>query len=54
MVGTTLCALGDFAANPILATIKHFPDEFKAYVSKQSVPEKAAPAAKKTAAAAGD
>lgn len=32
MQGTTLCALGDFAANPILATIKHFPDDFFAHV----------------------
>jgi NADH-quinone oxidoreductase subunit F len=35
MVGVTLCALGDFAANPILATIKHFPEEFKAYSQVQ-------------------
>lgn len=33
MQGMTLCALGDFAANPVLATIKHFPDDFKAHVS---------------------
>lgn len=33
MAGVTLCALGDFAANPILATIKHFPDDFKKHVS---------------------
>jgi len=32
MQGTTLCALGDFAANPILATIQHFPDDFKTHV----------------------
>ena len=25
MTGTTLCALGDFAVNPVRATIKHFP-----------------------------
>ncbi|MBC7811730.1 MAG: NADH-quinone oxidoreductase subunit NuoF [Burkholderiales bacterium] len=34
MTGVTLCALGDFAANPILATIKNFPDEFKAHIEK--------------------
>jgi len=34
MAGTTLCALGDFAANPILATIKHFPDDFKQHVGE--------------------
>jgi NADH-quinone oxidoreductase subunit F len=33
MQGATLCALGEFAANPILHTIKHFPDDFKAHVS---------------------
>jgi NADH-quinone oxidoreductase subunit F len=32
MQGTTLCALGDFAANPILATIKHFPEDFLGHV----------------------
>lgn len=32
--GMTLCALGEFAANPVLATIKHFPEEFAAYSSK--------------------
>ncbi len=40
MQGTTLCALGDFAANPILATIKHFPEDFFAHV--QDAPMKAA------------
>ncbi|MCK6577419.1 MAG: NADH-quinone oxidoreductase subunit NuoF [Anaerolineae bacterium] len=30
MQGMTLCALGDFAANPILHTIKNFPEDFKA------------------------
>jgi NADH-quinone oxidoreductase subunit F len=61
MVGVTLCALGDFAANPILATIKHFPDEFKAYLEKsaeqQKAPAKTAAPAKGRAAAgapAGD
>jgi len=32
MQGTTLCALGDFAANPIIYTIKHFPEDFKKHV----------------------
>jgi NADH-quinone oxidoreductase subunit F len=41
MQGTTLCALGDFAANPILATINHFPDDFYAHVS-ETKPEQAA------------
>lgn len=30
--GRTLCALGDFAINPVLSTIKHFPEEYKAKV----------------------
>ncbi len=43
MQGTTLCALGDFAANPILATIKHFPEDFYAHVEGgQKAPVKAA------------
>ncbi len=33
MQGVTLCALGDFAANPIIHTIKNFPDDFYAHVS---------------------
>ncbi len=31
MQGTTLCALGDFAANPIIHTIAHFPADFQAH-----------------------
>jgi NADH-quinone oxidoreductase subunit F len=49
MQGVTLCALGEFAANPIIHTIKHFPDDFKKHVSGDSkaasVPAAAAPAA---------
>jgi NADH:ubiquinone oxidoreductase subunit F (NADH-binding) len=37
MQGTTLCALGDFAANPIIATIKNFPAEFEAYTEQKAV-----------------
>jgi NADH-quinone oxidoreductase subunit F len=44
MFGTTLCALGDFAANPILSTIKHFRGEYEAYVSGKT-PAKSASAA---------
>src|SRR5690606_16610437 len=33
MQGATLCALGDFAANPIIHTIKNFPDDFKAHLA---------------------
>ena len=32
MQGTTLCALGDFAANPIIHTIRLFPDDFAQHV----------------------
>jgi NADH-quinone oxidoreductase subunit F len=32
MQGVTLCALGDFAANPILHTVKNFPDDFKSHI----------------------
>jgi NADH:ubiquinone oxidoreductase subunit F (NADH-binding) len=45
--GRTLCALGDFAVNPVLSTIRHFFDEYKAKVSgngKQAVKETAVPA----------
>ena len=43
MAGTTLCALGDFAANPIIHTISNFPDDFNAHV--QPKPEEEQPAA---------
>ncbi|MCA9914822.1 MAG: SLBB domain-containing protein, partial [Anaerolineae bacterium] len=32
MQGVTLCALGEFAANPIIHTIKNFPEDFYAHV----------------------
>lgn len=35
MAGTTLCALGDFAANPVIHTILNFPDDFKQHVNGQ-------------------
>ena len=28
--GKTLCALGEFAINPVLSTIRHFPEEYRA------------------------
>jgi NADH-quinone oxidoreductase subunit F len=31
--GKCLCALGDFASNPILSTIKHFRDEYEEYLN---------------------
>lgn len=38
MQGITLCALGDFAANPIIHTIKNFPEDFKRHVDPSYVP----------------
>jgi NADH-quinone oxidoreductase subunit F len=35
--GKCLCALGDFAVNPILATIRHFKDEYIAAVNNGGV-----------------
>ncbi|MFN8563675.1 MAG: NADH-quinone oxidoreductase subunit NuoF [Anaerolineae bacterium] len=60
MQGATLCALGDFAANPIIETIRNFPDDFKAHLAAPAAepaaaPPKAAPArgaARRGAAAA--
>ena len=49
MAGVTLCALGEFAANPIIHTIKQFPDDFRQHVKGETRPAtqkaKAAPAA---------
>jgi len=36
MQGVTLCALGDFAANPIIYTIKNFPEDFNAHIGEQT------------------
>jgi len=36
--GKTLCALGEFAKNPALTALKHYPEDFKAAVSKSSTP----------------
>ncbi|MEZ4668853.1 MAG: NADH-quinone oxidoreductase subunit NuoF [Anaerolineae bacterium] len=48
MQGVTLCALGDFAANPIIHTVKNFPEDFKQHIA--STPTTTA----KKGAAAGD
>ena len=48
MQGATLCALGDFAANPIIHTIAHFPADFQAHF------ENAVEAATAAEAAGGD
>jgi NADH-quinone oxidoreductase subunit F len=52
MSGVTLCALGDFAANPILHTIKNFPEDFKAHVDGGQSAKPAAP--RRQEAVAGD
>lgn len=36
--GATLCALGEFAANPVLSTVHHFREEYEQYV-KAGVPQ---------------
>ena len=35
--GRCLCALGDFAVNPVLSTIRHFPEEYKAKIQPAPV-----------------
>lgn len=42
MQGVTLCALGDFAANPVLSTVHHFREEYERYI-KAPVTQRAAP-----------
>ncbi|MCC6804720.1 MAG: NADH-quinone oxidoreductase subunit NuoF [Anaerolineae bacterium] len=53
MQGVTLCALGDFAANPIIDTIKNFPEDFKAHVASNSAKAAEPAAAPKAAPARG-
>ncbi|MBL8155477.1 MAG: NADH-quinone oxidoreductase subunit NuoF [Anaerolineae bacterium] len=52
MQGVTLCALGDFAANPIIYTIKNFPEDFRKHVAESAPTAKKAPA--KAGVPAGD
>lgn len=40
MQGVTLCALGDFAANPVLSTLKHFRHEYERWVGVEPADEK--------------
>ena len=37
---TSLCALGQTAANPVLSTIEHFMDEYEAHINEQRCPAK--------------
>ncbi len=39
MAGTTLCAFGDFAANPVIHTIRQFPDDFNVHLQPKPEPE---------------
>jgi NADH-quinone oxidoreductase subunit F len=34
--GRTLCALGDFAINPVLSTVRHFAHEYEAKIKLAS------------------
>ncbi|NDJ53442.1 MAG: NADH-quinone oxidoreductase subunit NuoF [Chloroflexi bacterium] len=36
MTGKCICALGEFAVNPVRATIKHFPDDYKQAAARQA------------------
>jgi NADH-quinone oxidoreductase subunit F len=38
MVGKCICALGDFAANPVMATIKHFKDDYEQIAAGEIAP----------------
>jgi NADH-quinone oxidoreductase subunit F len=38
MTGKCLCALGEFATSPVLSTIRHFPEEYRAKVKQVAVP----------------
>jgi NADH-quinone oxidoreductase subunit F len=56
MVGKNLCALGDFATNPVLSALKYWRDEFLAYTTPAPAQTEAKPPRGKVAqaAAAGD
>ncbi|MCB9450727.1 MAG: NADH-quinone oxidoreductase subunit NuoF [Anaerolineaceae bacterium] len=55
MQGMTLCALGDFAANPVIHTVKQFPEDFAQHAKPADDEKAKKPAAKpKQKAAAGD
>jgi NADH-quinone oxidoreductase subunit F len=50
--GRCLCALGDFAVNPVLSTIHHFLDEYKAKVKNATANGSTREASRKVAAVA--
>ncbi len=43
MSGVTLCALGDFAVNPVTATIKHFRQDYLEFVKQAAADRKTGP-----------
>lgn len=45
MKGKCICALGEFAVNPVVGTIKHFPEDYKRAVEAQKKHEPASVAA---------
>lgn len=49
MVGKCLCALGEFAVSPVLSTIRHFPEEYRAKVKQATANGHAKPVGQKTA-----
>ncbi len=52
MAGITLCALGEFAVNPVVATIKHFREDYLAWIKQPAAEKQAArPAAREKAPA---
>lgn len=51
MQGTTLCALGDFAANPVIHTVKQFPEDFAKHARQSENGKSNKPAAKQKATA---
>ncbi len=52
MTGLTLCALGEFAVNPVVWTIKHFRQDYLEYIQQAAAEEK--PAARGKGKAARD
>jgi NADH-quinone oxidoreductase subunit F len=45
MAGKTLCALADFAAGPVVSSLKYFRDEYEAHVREGGCPLVKKPAA---------
>ncbi|NPV68451.1 MAG: NADH-quinone oxidoreductase subunit NuoF [Anaerolineae bacterium] len=51
MAGITLCALGEFAVNPVVATIKHFREDYLAWIKQAEEKQAARPPAREKAPA---